>query len=148
MRCTVCSERPTALAIARPVQWVILPGGSPQVSAKTLLTVSIGTGFLPGGRVLSRSRPSTPASAYRRCQRHTAGTAHPGADGDLQHRQPIGREQDNPGALHMLQQPVAITDDRFQAGAILVADDDTKLLGHAPMIPYTSLMTRLFQSVH
>jgi hypothetical protein len=48
----------------------------------------------------------------------------------------------------MLQQPVAITDDRFQAGAILVADDDTKLLGHAPMIPYTSLMTRLFQSVH
>jgi len=51
------------LAIARPVQWVISPGGSPQVSANTLLMVSIGTGLLPGGRVLSRSRPSTPASA-------------------------------------------------------------------------------------
>ena len=48
----------------------------------------------------------------------------------------------------MLQQPVAITDNRFQAGAILVADDDTKLLGHARIVPYPSLMTRLFKSVH
>ena len=63
IRCTVFSESPTVLAMARPVQWVISPGGSPQVSARTLLTVSIGTGFLPGGRVLSRSRPSMPASA-------------------------------------------------------------------------------------
>src|SRR5215831_9422906 len=59
------------------VQWVISPGGSPQVNASTLLTVSIATGFLPGARVLSRSRPVTPASAYRRCQRHTAGRLTP-----------------------------------------------------------------------
>ena len=65
------------VAIARPVQWVISPGGSPQVNASTLLTVSIATGFLPGGRVLSCSRPATPASAYRRCQRHTAGRLTP-----------------------------------------------------------------------
>jgi hypothetical protein len=77
VRCTVCSARPTVLAIARPVQWVISPGGSPQVNASTLLTVSIAIGFLPGARVLSRSRPATPASAYRRCQRHTAGRLTP-----------------------------------------------------------------------
>ena len=56
--------------------------------------------------------------------------------------------QYNPSALHMLQRPVAITDDRFQAGTIPIADDDTKLLGHAHMVPYPSLMIRLFQSVH
>jgi len=50
MRCTVCSARPTVLAIARLVQRVIPPGGSPQVNASTLLTVSIATGFLPGAR--------------------------------------------------------------------------------------------------
>jgi hypothetical protein len=57
--------------------------------------------------------------------------AHPGADGDLQHRQPFRREQHDAGTLHMLQQPVAITHNRFQAGSILVAYDDAKLLGHA-----------------
>ena len=65
-------------------------------------------------------------------------TAHPGVGGDLQHRQLFGREQNDAGALRMLQQPVAITHDRFQAGAILVADDNRKLLGHAQTIPYPS----------
>ena len=41
-----------------------LAGRSPGGSSKTLLTVSIGTGGLPGGRVLSCSGPATPASAY------------------------------------------------------------------------------------
>ena len=67
------------------------------------------------------------------------GPAHPGADGDLLHQQPFRREQHDAGALHMLQKPVAITHNRFQAGAILVADDDTKLLGHARMVSYPSL---------
>jgi hypothetical protein len=43
----------------------------------------------------------------------------------------------------MLQRPVAIIDDRFQAGTIPIADDATKLLGHARMARYPSLMTRL-----
>ena len=34
-------------------------------------TRSRGTGVLPGGRVLSRSRPSTPSCIKRSCQRHT-----------------------------------------------------------------------------
>src|SRR6202035_3397383 len=63
MRWTVRSDRPTALAMARPVQWVASPNGLPWVSASTLAIVAVGTGFLPGGRVLSRSSPSTPASA-------------------------------------------------------------------------------------
>jgi hypothetical protein len=42
-------------------------------SARTFATVSADSRGLPGLRVLSRSRPSTPASANRCCQRHTAG---------------------------------------------------------------------------
>jgi len=61
-----CAQRQAdrlILAIARPVQWVASPDGSPWVNASTWATVAVGTGFLPGGRVLSRSSPSTPASA-------------------------------------------------------------------------------------
>jgi hypothetical protein len=39
----------------------------------TCRTTVGGSGFRPGGRVLSRSRPSTPASANRACQRQTVG---------------------------------------------------------------------------
>jgi hypothetical protein len=52
-----------ALAIARPVQWVAWCRGAVQVSATTRAVVSAAIGALPGLRVLSRSRPSTPASA-------------------------------------------------------------------------------------
>ena len=62
MRCTERRLMPTALAIARPVQWVVSPGGSEQVSASTRATVAKVSGGLPGGRDLSRSRPSTPCS--------------------------------------------------------------------------------------
>ena len=76
-RCTELREMPACLAIARPVQWVASPGGSAQVIATTRATVSAGSGGVPGGRVLSRSRPLTPCSANRRCQRHTAGRLTP-----------------------------------------------------------------------
>jgi hypothetical protein len=36
------------------------PRGAEQVSASTFATVVAGTGALPGGRLLSRSKPSTP----------------------------------------------------------------------------------------
>ena len=77
MRCTERSEMPAALAIARPVQCVASCGGSPQVSATTRATVSAAIGGLPGLRVLSRSRPSTPSSAKRCCQRQTIGRLTP-----------------------------------------------------------------------
>jgi hypothetical protein len=34
---------------------------------------SAGSGLLPGGRALPRSRPSTPSAAQCSCQRHTQG---------------------------------------------------------------------------
>ena len=43
-------------------------------TAKLIFALS---GRLLGGRVLSRNRPSTPASAKRRCQRQTVGLAIP-----------------------------------------------------------------------
>jgi hypothetical protein len=49
----------------------------------------------------------------------------------------------------VLQRPVPIVNDCRQAGAILRADDDAKLLGHARRIAYPArLMNRSFVSVH
>ena len=77
MRWIALSDTPMALATARPVQWVASPGGSEHVSASTLATVAVVRGALPGGRVLSRSSPSTPSKTKRACQRHTAGRLAP-----------------------------------------------------------------------
>ena len=65
--------KPVAAAIARLVQCVVSPGGSAKVRSTSAATASLGTGALPGLRVLSRSKPSTPASMNRRCQRQTQG---------------------------------------------------------------------------
>ena len=74
IRCTVRKDSPLAAAMARPVQWVASPAGSPQVMATTCRTVASAVRGLPGLRVLSHSRLSTPASVAKRCcQRHTAG---------------------------------------------------------------------------
>jgi hypothetical protein len=77
MRCTARRETPAARATARPVQWVASPGASAHGSASTFATVSANKGVLPGLRVLSRNKPSTPASANRCCQRHTEGRLTP-----------------------------------------------------------------------
>jgi hypothetical protein len=55
-------REPIALAIARPVQWVAGCGGWVQVSATSWAALSDAIGALPGLRLLSRYRPSTPAS--------------------------------------------------------------------------------------
>ena len=65
------------LAMARLVQCVVSPGGSPSVRSISRAAIGPGTGALPGFRVLSRSRPSTPASMKRRCQRQTQGLGTP-----------------------------------------------------------------------
>jgi hypothetical protein len=61
------------LGSMRPVQCVVSPGGVPIVRSTTRLTVSAGSGALPGFRVLSRSSPSTPSCMNRSCQRQTTG---------------------------------------------------------------------------
>jgi len=50
-------------AMARPAQWVTSPGGSAQVSARTLATMAVGVGGFPGLRLPSRKSLSTPPSA-------------------------------------------------------------------------------------
>ena len=69
--------RALAAARARPVQCVVSPGGAASVRLTTRLTVSPGSGRLPGGRVLSRRRPSTPSCMNRSCQRQTTGFDRP-----------------------------------------------------------------------
>src|SRR3546814_1387220 len=56
------AEIPTALAIARTVQWVASWLGVSSVSFTTLSTKAASRGAIPGGRVLSRSNPSPPTS--------------------------------------------------------------------------------------
>jgi hypothetical protein len=67
----LATPSPTAFAIARAVQWVASCGGGACVSRTTSAVLPAEIGALPGGRVLSDSRPSTPASANRACQRQT-----------------------------------------------------------------------------
>ena len=73
IRCTERNDTPVAAAMARPVQCVVSPGGSPRVSATTRSTTAGGSGGRPGFRVLSRSSPATPVAMNRRCQRQTLG---------------------------------------------------------------------------
>lgn len=54
-------------------QWVVSPGGGPSARSTTLCTVSVGSGGMPGLRVLSRVSPSTPFAMNRACHRHTTG---------------------------------------------------------------------------
>jgi hypothetical protein len=69
--CTEPRLIPLASAMARPVQCVASPGGSPWVSSTTRSTLAAGKGGVPGGRVRSRRSPSTPSFMNRSCQRHT-----------------------------------------------------------------------------
>jgi hypothetical protein len=71
MRCTELAETPAAAAIIAAVQWVVSAGGAPCVRATTRSAISVPSGGMRDGRVLSRNRPSTPSSAKRSCQRQT-----------------------------------------------------------------------------
>src|SRR5689334_21677638 len=130
MRCTEPSEMPMALAIARPVQWVAWCDGSVQVSATTCAVVSAATGALPGLRVLSRSKPSTPLSAKRCCQRHTVGRLTPTlcATRCAECRSARGEHDARP--LHVLARPVAVGRDRRQLLALRCAHNHANLLCH------------------
>jgi len=53
---------PTARAIERTLQWVAFAGVSRIVLVSTNALMAGASGGVPGGRLLSRKRPSTPAS--------------------------------------------------------------------------------------
>jgi hypothetical protein len=135
-RCTARKLTPTALAMARPVQWVASPSGSEQVSSKILAKTLAESGARPGLRVLSRSRPSTPCSAYRACQRQTVGRLTPGSSRHFEHRQALGREEDDSCPLHMLERAIAIGDDRQQALAIFGGRKDADGLRHTDRLAH------------
>src|SRR6266849_5900281 len=137
MRCTEPSASPIALAIARPVQWVAWCGGSVQVSATTRAVVSAAIGAVPGLRVLSRNRPSTPASAKRCCQRHTVGRLTPDALRNPLRRSPIGGGEHDARPLHVFLPLVAVGHDRFQSFPVHRADDHIYSLSHVPSITHS-----------
>ena len=77
IRCTEETLMPTVLAITPAVQCVVSSDGSSAVRATTCSIIAGSSGLRPGGRVLSRSRPSTPSRMNRSCQRHTTDLARP-----------------------------------------------------------------------
>ena len=62
-----------AFAMERTLQCVAFGGVSVAVFASTWCLTDTDSGAVPAGRVLSCNNPSTPASMYRSCQRHTHG---------------------------------------------------------------------------
>ena len=93
MRCTELTLMPLALAMAAAVQCVTSPGGSVSVSATTRAATSAPSGGMRDGRVLSRSRPSTPSGMKRSCQRQTARLADAGVAHDLGGAAAVRRQQ-------------------------------------------------------
>ena len=107
MRCTEATLMPAALAMAGAVQWVASPGGA-RGQRDDPLESTAGSGGLRGGRVLSRSSPSTPACMKRSCQRQTVDLALPAARMIARRADPIGGQQHDPRPPDMLLRAVAI----------------------------------------
>jgi hypothetical protein len=78
--------------------------------------------------------------------RRPAGT---GLARDRQNRQAVGRQENDPSPLNVLLRPVAITDNRSQSHAILVAEKNTDALCHAPTIAwFEPSVNPMIASVH
>ena len=147
MRCTALKVMPTALAIMRPV--VVAFGGSPQGNASTQAMVAGDNGALPDLRVLSRSNPSTPCSAKRRCQRLTDGRLAPLARCHIQHGQTLRRQQNDPGTLNMLLRTVAVLHNGGQTLAVCGGDDGNDgLCMHTESHKLTPIANPAFCSKH
>ena len=86
----------------------------------------------PACGVASRNRPSTPASAKRRCQRHTAGRPTPARRATSATLSRVGRRQNEPSPRHVLLGAVAIGHDRLETRTIRGRNPRTDDLSHAP----------------
>jgi hypothetical protein len=132
MRCTDETLMPTALAMAAAVQWVASCGGSVAVSATTRSMIAWPSGATREGRVLSRSRPSTPSSAKRSCQRQTQVFDFASAAHDFDRAEAAGRQKHDLRAPDMFLRSVTISYDRLQAAASGGAERDGNPRAHAP----------------
>src|SRR6202035_531029 len=94
------------------------------------LTRSAANAALPGGRVLSRRRPSTPSSMKRSCQRQTTGLDSPDRRMTSSIAAAVGGRQDNAGARRVLLQAVAISDDPIKAAPIFQRDFNNDPCSH------------------
>ena len=132
IRCTVRKDSPAAAAMARPVQWVASPGGSPQVSATTRRTVASAVARLAGLAGLVAQQAVDPRFGEALLPAPHRRPAGPGPPGHLRDLEPVGRVQDDPRPRHMLLRPVAIGQDRRQPLTILSRDKGTDRLCHDP----------------
>jgi hypothetical protein len=133
IRCPEPSEMPMALAIARP------SSGSPGAAVRrmsaptTRAVVSAAIGALPGLRVLSRNKPSTPLSRRKRCcHRHTVGRLTPMlcATCCAECRSAEATTMRRP--LPMFARPVAVGHDRRQLLALRCAQNHAYCCAMAP----------------
>ena len=140
---------PTALAMARPVQWVASPGGSEQVSSSTFATTLAESGALPGLRVLSRSKAVDALLAVAQLPAPDRGAADPGATRDFQNRQALGGQQNDLRPLNMLERAAAVRDDGEQTLAIFGRNNDIDGLGHVARLAYPAApVNPMSASVH
>ena len=99
------------------------------VSATNWAALSAAIGALPGLRVLSRNRPSTPASAKCCCQRHTVGRLRP-MPWAIRCAGPRSAEQHDARPFHVFLPLVAVGHDCFQPFPVYRADDHAYTLSH------------------
>ena len=106
-----------------------------QVSATLCALMAAAIGILPGFRVLSRSRPSTPVSAKRLLPSPHGRPA----DADALHhplrRVPIRRGEHDARPLDVLARGIAVGDYRRQLLALRGAQHHTYPLCHGPASP-------------
>ena len=85
---------------------------------------------LPGGRLLSRSSPSTPAVANRSCQRQTVALAQP-TWRMIEMCRTVAGQQHDPRPFDMLLPAVPIRHDRFEPSTTIGGNLDFDPLAHA-----------------
>ena len=107
-----------SLAMAAPVQCVASPGGSASVIATTRSVTSAPSRGMRDGRVLSRSRPSTPSRMKRSCQRQTQVLDVPVCAHDLGGAAAIRRQQHDPRSPDVLLRAVPIRHHRLQTSPV------------------------------
>jgi len=134
--------------MARPVQCVVSAGGSALVRASTgdrchsdrcLAGLAASLAQQPVDALFGIV--TLPAPHYRATDTSSAG--------DLQRRQPVGRVKHNPGALHVLERPASIADDRGKSRAVFGRDNHTNRLGHAGRLAWPApIVNPMIASVH